>query len=27
MPFVHGRPVEGLVQKLMGCFTVHAELE
>jgi len=26
MWFVLGRPVEGLVQKLMGCFTVHAEL-
>ena len=26
MWFVLGRPVEGLVQKLMGCFTVYAEL-
>jgi len=26
MWFVLGRPVEGLIQKLMGCFTVYAEL-
>ena len=26
MRFVLGRPVESLVQELVGCFTVHAEL-